>query len=162
MWSRERDAVFSVDHVISQSEDPAGRLTCDYRNLLYACTRCNSARQNVGTLDPTVVPMAEHLNVEPDGTIVGLTLDGSFLIELLYLNAGPAVAERRRVVRILRRALASPDDEAAQSDFREAFGYPERLPDLRALRPPGGNRFAANAEDCFFARRASGRLGETY
>src|SRR4051812_26171134 len=118
MWSRERQAVFSVDHIVPRSEDPDGLLGCEYANLLYACTRCNSARQDVRVLDPTAVVMSEHVRVEPDGTVTGLTDEGRFLIELLYLNAGPAVDERNRVFRILRRSVALPDDEGARTDFR--------------------------------------------
>jgi hypothetical protein len=162
MWSRDREAVFSVDHIVPQSEDPDGYLTCDYSNLLYACTRCNSARQDVGLLDPTAVAMGEHLRIEPDGTVSGVSEDGKFLIELLHLNADSAVADRRRIVRILTRVVASPDDAPAQLDFQAAFGYPESLPDLRALRPPGGNRLASNVERCFFALQAAGQLPETY
>jgi hypothetical protein len=161
-WSRERDAIFSVEHVIPRSEDPDGRLICEYDNLLYACTRCNSARQDIRVLDPTAVAMGEHLRVDLDGRIFGLTEDGGFLIDLLHLNANEAVTERRRVFRILKRVLQSPDDEVARIDFLDAFGYPGNLPDLRELRPPEGNRLSANAERCFFALRSSGQLAETY
>jgi hypothetical protein len=162
MWSRERQAVLSVDHILPRSEDPAGLLDCEYANLLYACTRCNSARQDIRVLDPTAAAMAEHVRVEADGTMTGLSEDGHFLIELLHLNAGPAVGERNRIGRIVRRAAAFPGDDEAQADFRAAFGYPEDLPDLGSLRPPLGNPLAENAKDSYFARRAAGRLPETY
>lgn len=162
MWSRERQAVFSVDHIVPRSEDPDGLLDCEYTNLLYACTRCNSARQDVRVLDPTTVAMAEHVRVEADGTMTGLSEDGRILIELLHLNAGPAVGERNRIFRILRRAVASPDDDEVRAEFRSAFGYPEDLPDLESLRPPLGNTSTENATDSYFARRATGRLPESY
>jgi HNH endonuclease len=162
MWSRDRDAVFSVDHVVPQFEDPDGQLTCNYANLVYACTRCNSARREVRVLDPTAVNMADHVRIEADGTTVALSEGGGLLIELLHLNAAAAIGERRRIARILARAVEAPDDQRAQLDFREALGFPEELPDLRTLRPPEGNRLAANAERCFFALRASGLLPETY
>jgi hypothetical protein len=162
MWSRERQAVFSVDHVVPRAEDPEGFLDCEYANLLYACTRCNSARQDVRVLDPTVVAMADHVRVESDGTMAGFSEGGSFLIEFLHLNAKPAVDERNRITRVLRREAEHPEDEGARIDFRMAFGYPDDLPDLGALRPPSGNTLAENVKDSFFARRATGRLAATY
>jgi hypothetical protein len=162
MWSREREAVFSVDHVVPQSENPG--LVCVYENLVYACVRCNSARQDVQILDPTQVGMGRHLRVEPDGTVVGLTEDGLFLLDLLHLNRGSAPAERRRILRILDRREKYPDDEGMRADFRESFGYPEDLPDLRypALKPPGGNRLEASTRHCFRARRERGELEDIY
>jgi len=160
MWSRERDAVFSVDHVIPQFEAPA--LVCVYENLVYACLRCNSARQDVRVLDPTQEGMGRHLHIEPDGTVTGLTEEGAFLIELLHLNHGSAPKERLRILRILGRRTKHSGDHGMLTDFRETFGYPENLPDLRKLRPPKGNRLNANKNHCFHARRERNDLPETY
>jgi hypothetical protein len=162
MWSRDRAAAFSVDHVVPQAQDPAGLLTCAYGNLIYACNRCNSARQDFWTLDPTAVAMGDHVRVEADGRMVGLTEVGQFLIELLHLDSGPAVAERNRIYRILKRGLDAPEDADVRKDYREAFGYPEDLPDLQSLRPPNGNQLADNVKHCFHARRIAGILPETY
>jgi hypothetical protein len=160
MWSRDRHAVFSVDHVVPQVEDAT--IVCVYGNLVYACLRCNSARQDVPTLDPTAEGMGRHLRVEADGTVTGLNDEGKFLIELLHLNAGSAPLERRRILRILRRRQRYPGDKDVEADFREAFGYPEDLPDLRTLRPPEGNPLDANEKQCFYARRERGELPEIY
>lgn len=159
MWSRERHAAFSVDHVIPQAEAPD--LVCSYGNLVYACLRCNSARQEVRVLDPRREGLGRHLRVEADGSITGLSDEGLFLIELLHLDREAAPAERRRILRILDRWQRTPD-EGVRTDFLEAFGYPEDLPDLRRLRPPGGNASAGNARRCYFARRKRGELPETY
>jgi HNH endonuclease len=153
MWSRERNAVFSVDHVVPRSVNPG--LVCDYGNLVYACLRCNSARQDVAVLDPTREGMARHLRVEEDGTVTGLTEDGAVLVELLHLNAVSALQERRRVLRLLFRRVRYPDDEGVKADFLATFGYPEDLPDLRRPKPPGGNHLAANIH-LSFTSAASG------
>jgi hypothetical protein len=160
MWSRDRHAGFSVDHVVPQSEDNA--LVCSYTNLLYACLRCNSFRQAVRVLDPTREGIGRHLRVDADGTITGLTDDGRFLIELLHLNAGPVVSERLRILRLLRFRQRYPEDKDLEADFRVAFGYPEDLPDLRALKPPAGNALDANRFQCFHARRERGDLPGIY
>ena len=152
MWSRERAAVFSVDHIVPQSED--SNLLCIYANLAYACLRCNSARQDVRVLDPNQEGMGYHLRVESDGAVTGLTEEGLFLIDLLHLNRGSAPGERRRILRILDRRVKHPDDEGMKADFHEAFGYPEDLPDLRTLRPPEGNPLDVNLKHCFHALRA--------
>jgi hypothetical protein len=160
MWSRERHAIFSVDHVVPQTEDLA--LICVYTNLVYACLRCNSARQDIRTIDPTVDPIGSHLRVEQDGTVVGLDADGLFLIQLLHLNSGSAVAERRRILRILRLRAKYPRDTDIRATFLEALGYPEDLPDLRLLKPPGGNTLATNALLCFLAQREQKTLPPVY
>jgi hypothetical protein len=160
MWSRERHAVFSVDHIIPQADD--GTLVCVYGNLVYACLRCNSAKQDVLVLDPTHLGIGRHLRVETDGIVTGLTDEGKFLIELLHLNAGSALGERRRILRVLRRREKYPGDQDVAADFREAFGYPEELPDLRTLRPPVGNPLEANEANCFYARREKGELPDVY
>jgi hypothetical protein len=106
--------------------------------------------------------MGPHLRVEADGTVTGLSDEGKFLIDLLHLNAGSAPLERKRILRILRRREKHPSDKDAEADFRDAFGYPEDLPDLRTLRPPGGNSLQANEEHCFQARRERGELADVY
>jgi hypothetical protein len=160
MWSRDRDAIFSVDHVVARSEDPS-RIG-DYDNLVYACLRCNSAKQAIRTLDPTREPLGLHLRAEPDGSVVGLTADGLFLVRLLHLNATSACEERRRIRRILERYDRSPADPAAVLDYLRTFGFPEDLPDLRGLRPPNGNRLSENEEQCAFARREKNELPLAY
>jgi hypothetical protein len=159
-WSREGYTVFSVDHVIPQAEDPA--LVTVYSNLVYACVRCNSARQDVRLPDPTAEAMGSHLTAAADGTLTALTDEGRLLIRLLHLNAAAAVRERLRIRRILTRRQCYPDDRDAEADFLSAFGYPEDLPDLRTLRPPGGNPLDANKQLCCFARREKGNLPSIY
>lgn len=160
MWSRDRHAVFSVDHVVPQSEDPS--LTCVYSNLVYACVRCNSARQDVTVIDPTVVGMGGHLAVGSDGVVRGLTEDGEFLVELLHLNAGRVVQERLRVFRIRDRYEANPSDTGVAADFSESFGFPDELPDLRGLRPPAGNSLEVNRRSCFAALQERRQLPCVY
>lgn len=160
MWSRDRHAIFSVDHVIPQSAAPA--LTCAYSNLVYACIQCNSARRDVPVPDPTREPMGQHLAVDADGVISPLTEDGAVLVDLLHLNAGRAVRERVRIFRIRDRYESNPHDDGLAADYFESFGYPDDLPDLRSLRPPAGNTLTANCEQCHHALRERNDLPKVY
>jgi hypothetical protein len=159
-WSRDWHAAFSVDHVVPQVEDAT--LVCVYGNLVYACLRCNSAKQGVRVVDPTQESMGRHLRVEPAGSVTGLTDEGSFLIELLHLNAGSAISERRRILRLLKLRQRYPEDRELGADFLAAFAYPEDLPDLRLLRPPEGNQLDANKFQSFHARREKSHLPSIY
>jgi len=160
MWSRDRHASFSGDHIIPQVED-ATRIG-DYGNLVYACLRCSSFKQAVRVLDPTQEGMGRHLQVEPDGSVTGLTEDGQFLVELLQLNVSSVISERLRILRILKLRQRYAEDKDLEADFLAAFRYPEDLPDLRTLKPPEGNRLEANKFQCFHARREAGQLPEIY
>jgi hypothetical protein len=147
-WSRDGSDAFSVDHIIPVSEDPTQEF--QYDNMLYACTRCNSARQETRVIDPIKVAIGEHLRVNTDdGSIIGLSDEGRFIIRLLRLDNASARRERLRILRILNRRTRQPDDESARTDFLEAFGYPEDLPDLARKKPRGGNALKENAKTCF-------------
>ena len=91
-WYPDRFASFSVDHVIPQSKNK--NLVNVYENLVYACTRCNSARQDVTLLDPTKQALGNHLKLGEEGMLEGLTEEGLRLIERLQLNENPALKNR--------------------------------------------------------------------
>ena len=81
------------------------------------------------------------------------------MVELLHLNAQAAVKERLRVLRVRDLYERTPEEWAAATDYLETFGYPEDLPDLRALRPPAGN---ASRADCHHSRKEKGDLPVVY
>jgi 5-methylcytosine-specific restriction endonuclease McrA len=61
-WFPDGDDSFSVDHV--QPQSVAQHLASQYDNLVYACWRCNSAKQDLLlTLDPAKDVFAEHLKI---------------------------------------------------------------------------------------------------
>src|SRR3990167_9427940 len=43
-WCADGDGSFGVDHVRPRASHP--ELSCDYDNLVYACCRCNSVKQD--------------------------------------------------------------------------------------------------------------------
>jgi HNH endonuclease len=160
LWYPDRSASFSVDHIVPQSENE--KLVCVYMNLVYACTRCNSARQDNPVLDPTKVALADHLRLGEDGKLIGLTPDGCDLIELLHLNGNPALKVRRYYLDILSLREAFPKHPVIERIFLGAFAFPDDMPDLRDKHPPEGNTKKNNTRSCYYARRERGELSEIY
>ena len=160
LWYPDRAASFSVEHVIPQSNDNG--LICEYTNLVYACTRCNSARRDGPVLDPTKVAFGDQIGPGEDGILIGLTPDGQALIYLLKLNENPAIEVRRKYLTILSLRERYPTDTKIESLYLKAFGYPEDMPDLRTKRPPLGNSRPGSEQSCYFARREKGTLSATY
>lgn len=160
-WYPDRSDSFSVDHTLARSQDKAGLLTTDYSNLVYACTRCNSAKRQVGLLDPTKSAFCEHLRVSSDGRIIGITPDGNDLIDVLHLNDDPALTTRRRYLRYLALKQRHPEDRDVHDLYLDAFGYPEDLPDLTRANPPA-NALAENEASCHHARCVRSELGDVY
>src|SRR5580693_180255 len=61
-WFPDGDDYFSVDHLRAQSLAP--ELRTEYENLVYACCRCNAAKQDFdGLLNPCLEALAAHLEV---------------------------------------------------------------------------------------------------
>src|ERR1700704_2724443 len=110
MWYPSRAAAFAVDHIVPRAEDDT--LACVYDNLVYACLRCNSAKQDVKLINPTAMAFGEHLRVEADGAITALTVEGQDVIDLLHLDKRPAVDVRAEYLRRLRLKERYPSDPA--------------------------------------------------
>jgi len=159
-WFPDGDEAFSVDHV--QPQSVASRLVCNYDNLVYACCHCHSAKRNVTQIaHPCSQPFGEHLEVMEDGAIRGLTVVGRDLIQICQLDR-PRLTEFRRRMRRLSRLLTSRQTADALELRRKYFGYPDNLPRLTTLRPPGGNSRPDGVSACFFERRRLGLLPDFY
>lgn len=159
-WYPDRHASFSVDHIASQAAAP-DRI-CDYANMVYACTACNSAKQEKSVLDRTVAPIGQHLRVHGDGSIEALTADGQDLIDQLGLADDAFTEVRRHYLEIIALKREHPDDARVDRLFLQSFGYPDDLPDLTRLRPPGGNLRKGSEATSFHSRRAEGTLLRYY
>jgi hypothetical protein len=85
------------------------------------------------------------------------TAEARLLVRLLDLNDPMYVTWRQRMIRIV--ALARDHDPIL---FRDLLAYPDDLPDLAALRPPGGNARPDGVAASHFARRQRGELPDTY
>jgi HNH endonuclease len=147
--------VFEIDHLSPVSLSPELRVA--YRNLIYSCTTCNSAKRAQPLPDPSVVFTSSSLAVEPDGNLSGRTEESSLLIRLLDLNDPMFVTWRMRMIRIV--ALAGQHDPEL---FLSLMAYPDGLPNLATLRPPGGNGLPEGILQSHFERRKRGELLATY
>src|SRR5262249_3046027 len=147
-WVRPIAAdAFGVEHLVPKSVAP--ERICDYTNLVYACCRCNSCKGEQWPVpDPCETPYGEHLRVHEDGTIEGRTEDGRRLIRILRLDREELTRFRRELLELLRAAQAKPEGETA-ARVRNLLSFPHDLPDLRTLRPPGGNTKPEGVQDCY-------------
>ncbi|MBY0522102.1 MAG: hypothetical protein K2R98_01810 [Gemmataceae bacterium] len=159
VWFPDGDSSFSVEHLRPISLAPEG-LT-DYHSLVYACCQCNASRGAARLpFDPTA-GMRQHIEVLADGIIRGLTPAGEDFIRICRLDRPNLVAFRRLMLDVLRLLGRKRDREAAELR-RRYLGYPANLPDLSALKPPGGNSRPEGIEWSAFARRERGELSEVY
>ena len=160
-WSSSGHAAFAVDHVRPQGNPEFASLVCDYKNLVYACNRCNSAKRDQLLLNPCKVWMSRHLSIAEDGAIVGLTTEGRHLVNCLGLATPQSQGIRQRCLRILSLYRANPNDPHVRALYVDYFGYPDDLPNLAALRPTRNTR-PTGIVDAYFRQREEGRLPETY
>ncbi len=160
VWCADGDGSFSVDHVLSRIRHPE-RIN-DFENLVYACCRCNSLKQDSNVpLDPCREAWQEHLEVEIDGSIHPLTAEGVELIAICRLDR-PAMTEARRRMIELLTALHSSDRPEARELYDLYRGYPQNLPALEKLRPPQGNTQPSGIETSYSERRRRGTLPKLF
>lgn len=159
-WEADGHHGFGVEHVEPQVTSPEQRIV--YDNVVYACNTCNSTRRDVPLpLDIVNDSLGLHLQVLADGTVQTLSETGEELVELCRLNRPLLVAARRRILNLIAVLRTSDHPEAVEA-LRDLLAYPSDLPNLSALRPPGGNERPAGITDCFFERRRRGALPEVY
>ena len=153
-WGQVR-AAYDLDHLLSVAKHPTAAL--DYDNLLYACASCNSAKQDRDIPDPSLYLHSRSLRVRSDGVIEALTTDASTIVWQLGLNLPRLVTYRSMWIEVLR--LAS---EYKPELRRQLMAYPDDLPDLSILRPPGGNTRTNGLTASYFERRKGGELPSEY
>src|SRR6516165_3488169 len=68
VWNPDRHASFSADHVVPQKDAPLR--VCDYTNLVYSCTRCNSYKRRVRLIDPTAASFGKHLRFDEETGVI--------------------------------------------------------------------------------------------
>ena len=146
---------FEIDHLAPVAAAP--ELARAYDNLLYTCDVCNSVKGARPLPDPGRELVADAVSVGPDGRITGHTRGARRIIRRLGLDDTEFTTYRARWIRII--ALAEQHDPAL---YRQLLGFPDDLPDLRRLRPPGGNTRPDGVEQSHFRRRERGELPATY
>lgn len=157
-WFPDGEAAFSVDHIRPQSLDLDSVNV--YENLLYSCCQCNAIRGADEISDPCVHSFGELLHVRSDGTVTADSEEGRNLIEICRLNRSRLVAFRHGMIEILANLASREDSEGGLS--RHILGFPDSLPNLSRLKPPGGNTNSDGVATSFFSRREQGTLAVVY
>lgn len=157
-WNPQGPASFSIDHAVPKSPFPERE--CDYENLLYACSLCNSFKQDRLLPDPCGTAFSAHLCVSADGSITAISDEGRRLVQILHLNRPEMVEWRFRLLSVLTR-LSSFENGAAQ-ELQSWFGFPTELPDLSRRNPPEGNSRPEGVAQSYFERRRRGEIPDYY
>jgi hypothetical protein len=110
-----------------------------------------------GVPDPTTVLLDHDVQVTEDGVIHAETPEAARLIDLLGLDS-PQFTEFR-MLRLGILALAERFDPPL---YARLLGFPDDLPNLARLRPPGGNTRPEGVTTSYFAQRANGLLPLMY
>lgn len=158
-WQHGGHRHFSVEHVTPRHADST--LITDYSNLIYACVNCNSFRQNRLVLNPFSVAFTNHVQIAEDGTIQGLTQNGTAHIKVLRLDDPDLTRYREQIIQTVRLIEESTDADAL-SLLRQWVGFPHDLPNLAAKRPPKGNTSPTAAQNCYYQQRQNGNLPDYY
>jgi hypothetical protein len=153
-WGRVK-AGFALDHFLPVAVYPEQERR--YDNLLYACVACNATKGAALLPDPTQVLLDGTVSVHEDGRMEGSTRAARRLIRLLGLDGREETEARLLWIGII--ALAQRCDLAL---YHRLMGFPEELPDLKLLRPPGGNTRPEGLAACFHAQRHDETLPVTY
>jgi hypothetical protein len=146
---------FAIDHFLPTALQPEHSL--EYGNLLYACNACNLVKGKQIIPDPSQFLVAESVSIHADGTMTGATVETQIIIDSLGLNDPDYVRLRRNWMAIVR--LAKANDPGF---YVELLKYPDNLPDLSRLRPPGGNSRPEGIDHSHYARREREELAEVY
>lgn len=146
---------FDLDHFIAQTTSPSE--ANKYDNLVYSCARCNAMKSAQEVPDPSIVFTANNLVVRVDGILESYSDSAEALIEKLDLNSPEMISWRELWMRIVELARDNDTDL-----HQRLLGFPQDLPDLSRLRPPGGNSRPDGVKRSYFAQAARGELPPTY
>jgi hypothetical protein len=153
-WGRLR-GTFEVEHFRPIASHP-GRAR-SYDNLLYGCSACNVGKGEQLVPDPLTALVGGDVWVNEDGTIEGRTRQARRLIRVLGLDDREYTEFRLVWLEIV--GLAAREDPEL---YRKLMGFPNDLPDLARLRPPGGNSRLEGIEQSYFVQKKKGILPDTY
>jgi len=146
-----RTAAFAVDHHLSLKLRPD--LACDYDNLLYSCSTCNSIKGSISLPDPTEFLLRSSLAVHKDGRLETTTPEAAEIVETLRMDARSATKTRNCWVQLIQ--LAKENDLEL---YLNLMGPPEDLPDLDRLKPPSGNSRPRGIIESYHAKRLRGEI----
>ena len=151
----DRCISIEVDHYRSAAANPNLRL--DYDNLLYVCARCNASKGAQSVPDPLATLLSGAVSIDAEGRLHAANLEARQLVRALRLDSVEFVHFRRMWLELI--ALAEQFDPRL---YRQLLGYPDELPDLTVLRPPGGNSRPDGIRESALSRRIRGELPGMY
>jgi HNH endonuclease len=154
VWSRVVGE-FAIDHFEPIANRP-DRAT-DYENLLYVCGPCNIRKGSQFVADPLASLIAATVEVRTDGTIDVRTRQARRIVRILQLDSPEMTAFRAMWIDVIQ--LAAAHDPGL---YHQLLAFPDDLPDLSSLKPPGGNIRPEGIEQCYLPRRDRGELSATY
>src|SRR5271157_634117 len=153
-WGSLR-GTFDVEHFRPIASQPGDRLS--YDNLLYGCTACNTGKGKQLVPDPLTALVCGDVWVNEDGTIEGRTRQARRLIRVLGLDDREYTEFRLVWLEIV--GLAAREDPEL---YRKLMGFPNDLPNVARLHPPGGNSRPEGIEQSYFVQKQKAILPETY
>jgi hypothetical protein len=153
-WGKVR-GVFDLEHFVPVSHDSDRQR--DYGNLVYACASCNSAKHDKCIRAPYWALNGSDVSVLGDGRIDARTNAAGEIIEAIGLDSEANTEFRRTWIDII--SLARQHDPQLH---QRLMGFPDDLPDLSRLRPPGGNSRPEGIEESYFAQRQRGESPAFY
>lgn len=146
---------FDLDHFQPQAHNPDEVL--EYNNLLYTCHTCNLRKNDKDVPDPGTSLTAAQVRVNYDGSIEGLSDDAARIIDVLVLNS-----DRYKDWRLIWMRNIELTAEYDKKQYLRMMGFPEDLPNLSNLRPPGGNMRPEGIAKSWFQREQDGDIPEEY
>jgi hypothetical protein len=144
-----------IDHFHPTKLHP--ELATDYDNLLYCCSSCNAAKRDLQLPDPTIALLNGTLRILEDGSIEALTRMAAQIVRLLGLNT-----PKYREYRLLWIEIIALAKSHQPELYKQLLSFPDDLPELSPLLPPGGNSRPDGVSSSHFTRRQNGTLSETY
>lgn len=157
-WYPSGAEAFGVDHVKPKGLAEYWNLVCNYDNLVYACNQCNAKKGDAILIDPCTFAFSEHVQVDDEGGIEGLSKEGRRAIRILCLDSDKRTRVRRYYFRMRQLYQEYPDDPNVQEMYHHAFGFPDDLPDLSRLKPKRNSRL----EGLKAAHHAQAELSKVY
>lgn len=144
-----------VDHFVPVTQ--SAELSLAYDNLLYACGRCNLAKASQAIVDPGQTLLKSTVTILPDGSLSPDDETAERLIEQLDLNRPEMTA-----FRLLWSEIIAMANQCRPELYCQLMGFPNDLPNLKKLKPPGGNSRPEGIEQSYFAKRERGELPKIY
>lgn len=106
--------------------------------------------------------MSEHVEWTAEGVPKGCTPEGKFIVDVLLLDDPSRVSINRKILAIWRIACAQLDAGCLEPALAAFFEFPQQLPRLAPLRPPGGNTRPDGIVSSYYERRRRGELQRFY